>query len=230
MRRTRRFTAGPLLFLSVLAGCRDEVLSPTAAPVQAPSAVAPAPLSLAPQGRPTLSLGGGLPDSTATDFTVGPAGGAFFAGNHAVVFPAGSICDPATSSYGPGTWDSPCTPLQSSLRIHAEVRRVNGQTAVDFTPALRFVPSNSPARWVWIFMYTPEAIGTSDLSRFNIMWAPALGAAPVDESLADPTLRTYVDTWQGLSIRRIKHFSAYETGGYGVGAGRSCDPSTGSGC
>jgi hypothetical protein len=220
MRRTRWITAGPLLVLSALAGCRDGVVSPAERPIEAPSVAAPAPMSLAPQGRPRLDLTGSLPDSASVDFTVGPNGGAFFTGNHAVVFPAQSVCDPATSSYGPGTWDSPCTPLQTSIRVHAEVRRVNGQTAVDFTPSLRFVPSSNPARWVWLLMYTPSAIGTStDISRYNILWESAIGAPAVDEAPSDTTLRTYVDTWQGTSLRRIKHFS-----GYVSTEGRSCDP------
>lgn len=222
MRRTGWFIAGPLLVLSALAGCRDGVVSPAERPIEAPPAAAPAPMSLAPQSRPALDLAGGLSDSASVDFTVGPNGGVFFTGNHAVVFPAQAVCDPATSSYGPGTWDSPCTPLQTSIRVHAEVRRINGKTAVDFTPSLRFVPSSNPARWVWLLMYTPSAVGTTtDLSGYNILWESALGAPPVDETVSDPTLRTYVDTWQGISLRRIKHFS-----GYISPQGRNCDPST----
>ena len=222
MRRTSWITAGPVLFLSVLAGCRDAIVSPGAAPIAAPTAFAPAPVSLAPQGRPTLTLAGGLPDSASVDFIVGPNGGIFYTGNHAVVFPSQSVCDPATSSYGPSTWDQPCTPLQSPLKVHAEVRNASGQTWVDFTPSLRFAPSNSPAKWVWIVMYAPQAVGaTTDLSRFNILWAKSIGGATVDESSTDPSLRTYVDTWQGISLRRIKHFS-----GYTLQSGRTCDPAT----
>jgi hypothetical protein len=219
MRRTSWFTASSLLTIAALAGCRDGVVSPTATQFGAPSAAsAPAPISLAPQGRPTLTLSGGLPDSTAVDFVVGPTGGIFYTGNHAVVFPSQSICDPATSSYGPGTWDQTCTPLQSQLKVHAEVRRANGVTSVDFTPSLRFVPSPYAAKWVWMIMYTPEAIGsTSDHSSFNILWASTLRGATVDEAVGDSTLRTYVDTFSGLSIRRIKHFS-----GYLRGAERDC--------
>jgi hypothetical protein len=210
MRRNRWNIAGPLLLLSALAGCREGVVSPAERPIEAPFA-APAPMSLAPAGRPTFDLVGGLPDSASVDFIVGPNGGRFDAGNHAVVFPSQSVCDPATSSYGPGTWDDPCTPLQTSISVHAEVRRANGQTRVDFTPSLRFVPSSNPARWVWLAMYTPTAVGSADLSQFNILWESALGAAPIDETPSDASLRTYVDTWQGVSLRRIKHFSGYVT-------------------
>lgn len=221
MPRTSWFTAGPLLLLVALAGCRDGVVSPTtSSQLSAPLGAAPAPMSLAPQARPSLTLTGSATDSASVDFYVGPNGGIFFAGNNAVVFPSQSVCDPATSSYGPTTWDQPCAPLQSLLKVHAEVRRINGGTWVDFTPSLRFVPSTNPARWVWMVMYTPQATSAStDLSAFNILWASSIGGVTVDETPTDPTLRTYVDTWQGISIRRIKHFS-----GYALPGGRTCDP------
>jgi hypothetical protein len=104
--------------------------------------------------------------------------------------------------------------------VHAEVRRVNGQTAVDFTPSLRFVPSTNPARWVWLVLYTPSAIGSTDLTEFNILWESGFGAPAVDETPLDSSLRTYVDTFQGTALRRIKHFS-----GYAIAGGRTCDPS-----
>ena len=219
MRRNRWNIAGPLLLLAALVSCREGVVSPAAGPIEAPQAAAPAPMSLAPQGRPHLDLVGGLPDSASVDFVISPNGGIVDLGNHAVVFPANSVCDPATSSYGPGTWDAPCSPLQAPIKVHAEVRRTNGQTAVDFTPSLRFVPSNDPARWVWLVLYTPSAVGKSDLSGFNILWESAPGAPAIDETPLDSSLRTYIDTWQGLSLRRIKHFSGYVEGGYWTGDG-----------
>jgi len=216
MRRTSWITVGPLLSLGLLAGCRESAVSP----IEVPAIAAPAPMSLAPADRPSLQLAGGLPDSAAADFVVGPRGGAFYTGNHAVVFPAQSICDPATSGYGPAVWDAPCTTLQTPLRVHAEVRRKDGRTWIDFTPSLRFAPSNNPARWVWMMMYTPEARGaTGDLSRFNVLWAQQIGGATVDETPLDASMRTYVDTWMGTSMRRIKHFS-----GYVASSGRACNP------
>lgn len=223
MRRNSWTLAGPIALLA-LAACQDGVVSPSASRIAAPVGVSPAPMSLAPQGRPTLSLTGGLPDSAAADFVVGPSGGLFLTGNHAVVFPAGSVCDPATSSYGPGTWDAPCAPLASPIRVHAEVRRSNGKTSIEFSPDLRFVPSSNSAKWVWLVLYSPDAVGaSSDLSRFNVLWAPTRGATLVDETLVDPTLRTYVDTMLGISVRRLKHFSMYESG-YGLTSGKECDP------
>jgi hypothetical protein len=63
-------------------------------------------------------------------------------------------------------------------------------------------------------MYTPDAAGTTDLSKYNILWARSIGGETVDESTSDSTMRTYVDNVSGLSLRRIKHFSGFtiETG------------------
>lgn len=213
MRRNYWVVVASVLVIGVLTGCSDSVVAPSAAPSAAPvSAMS------APTGHPTLSLSGTNGNNGVTQFTVTPAGGVFYVGNHAVVFPANSICDPATSTYGEGQWDVPCTPLNRPLTITARVSTANGVRAVDFSPEIRFVPSASSSHWVWIFMYTPEARGARDVSQFQILFSPWLGATPVNDAAADPTLRTYVDTWSGLSFRRIKHFT-----GYSAGAGFTCD-------
>ena len=153
------------------------------------------------------------PDSTSADFTVTPTGGTFRMGKHAIWFPANAICDPATSSYGPGTWDQQCPVLNRSIDIHAEVRKIDGKEWVDFTPALRFRPHQSYEKWVWIYMRADGAL-LANAADFNILYTPSFGAAGIDESLEDATLRTYVSG--GYVYRRIKHFS-----GYMVASGRS---------
>lgn len=203
--------------LAALAGCSDNTFVAPTAQQSATTASAPVTMMMAPQGRPSLSLMGTGPTNTSVDFTVGPQGGVFFVGNHAVVFPKRSICDPARSTYG--DWDSACPTIGKPIQIHAVVRNEGGRTWVDFSPELRFAPSADPSRWVWMFMYTPDARGaTGDLSRFNILYAQSIGGVTVDDAAGDPTLRTYVDTRTGVSVRRIKHFS-----GYTASAGRSCD-------
>lgn len=213
MRRTNWKTVSTLVTMVVLAGCQEQVTSPVAQKV----ANAPVAASFAPEGRPSLSLTVSSTSNTSADFTVGPNGGVFFVGNNAVFFPARSICDPATSGYGVGTWDNPCTPATSGIAIHAEVRTLNGRSWVDFSPALRFVPSNDASKWVWMIMYAPGAANAADLTKYNIFYAPTIGGALVDETVADPTLRTYVDR-SGLSMRRIKHFSGYTSSAI------TCDP------
>ena len=210
MRRNYWVVVASVLVMGVLEGCRDNLVAPAAAPSAAPAAAV-----LAPAGHPSLSLNGSGQDGTA-DFTVDPRGGVFFVGNHAVVFPANSICDPATSGYGDDLWDAPCATISAPIQIHAVARG----GAVDFTPELRFAPSSNPTRWVWVVMYTPQAKGSSN-ANVSILFAPALDAPPVNDALSDPTLRTYVDKQSGVSFRRIKHFS-----GYIISTGDRCtDPS-----
>jgi hypothetical protein len=207
MRRMNWKTVSTLITMITIAGCQENVSSPTLAP-----SASTARLSAAPQGRPqpALSLSGDAGSlNGSTDFSVGPSGGLFYTGSHAVYFPAGSICDPS-SSYGPGTWDDACEPLRSTITVHADVRTTAAGTSVDFSPSLRFTPSSVPSRWVWMYMYTPQATNYSgDLSRFTILYAAHPGDVGIDESIGDPTLRTYVDTRSGISLRRIKHFSGY---------------------
>ena len=215
MRRNYWVVVASAVVIGVLTGCSENtVVAPAAF-----SPSAPALIKSAPAGRPQLALSGNSVENGTAQFTVNPSGGIFFVGNHAVVFPARSICDPATSSYGEGQWDAPCTPLNRPLTITARLSSANGVRAVDFSPEIRFVPSANPAHWVWIFMYTPEARGAEDLSPFAILFSPSLGATPVNDALTDSTLRTYVDTRSGVSYRRIKHFT-----GYSVGAGFADTP------
>jgi hypothetical protein len=207
--------------IAAIAGCSDNTFVAPTAQQSASNVSAPTTMMMAPPDRPSLSLSGTGPMNTAVDFTVGPQGGVFFIGNHAVVFPKRSICDPARSTYG--DWDSSCPTIGKPIQIHAVVRNENGRTWVDFSPELRFAPSADPSRWVWMYMYTPEARGAQgDLSRFNILYARSIGGVTVDDAAGDPTLRTYVDTRTGISMRRIKHFS-----GYTASAGRICDALSG---
>src|SRR4051812_37500224 len=123
----------------------------------ADQAVAPAVRhSARPAGAPSLDVitNSVAPDSMSADFTVTPSGGMFALGNNAVYFPANSICDPETSSYGEGHWDEACTPLDHAIDFHAEVRRDDdsGRSWVDFTPAVRFVPTDDPNQTVWMLM------------------------------------------------------------------------------
>lgn len=218
MRSFKWKTVSTLVTMIAVAGCQESVSAPQG------SSTSPVSMMLAPAGSPQLSLGGKAADAGDVDFTVTPKGGVFLLGNHAVVFPAHSICDPSASSYGPGTWDAPCVPLQGALKIHATIRTTTLGTWVDFSPSLRFLPSNDPQASVYIYMYTPGVIGATDLSRYSILWAPAIGANGVDDAAADASVRTYVDTKSGVSMRRIKHFTGYLTS-----SGR-CDPTTDPDC
>jgi hypothetical protein len=196
-RRIRWITV--LASVAVIGACAD-------------SSVAPTIDSSLPGGAPRASIVGVsmASDATSADFTVTTSGGYFQMGKHSIYFPPRSICDPATSGYGREFWDKACEEIRGQVNIHAELRQQDGREWIDFTPELRFKPSQNPSEWVWIFMRTDAAMLNPSLS---ILWSPAIGVAGIDESLEDPTLRTYV-SW-GYAYRRIKHFS-----GYNVTAGR----------
>jgi hypothetical protein len=159
--------------------------------------------------RPDVIVTNMSADSTSADIDVTPTGGKFTLGKHGIYFPAGSICDPATSTYGVSEWDQPCTPATEPVHIHAELSVVDGHESIDFTPALRFVPTDDPTRFVWLYMRS-DSTNVADPSHFNLAYAPFLGSEPVDESHADSTMRTYVWPQGGIVFRRVKHFSGYQ--------------------
>jgi hypothetical protein len=120
-----------------------------------------------------------------------------------ITFPyaAGSICDPASSSYGPGTWDSPCAPASRPVRITAKswVAKKTGKLATEFQPALRFVPGR-PAM---------VALTLKDAALAGTRVDYCADGTCVDESAADPSLATQLDAPNGFARRAIKHFSGY---------------------
>ena len=223
-RGTRRRNVGAIVLLALaLAACTDNE-------VAAPEALAWGGLSVgrAPAGIPSADVivHEIAADSMSAEFTVTPTGGVFRLGTNAIYFPAHSICDPATSTYGPGQWDAPCAPLTAPIRFRAEIRHIAGRSWIDFTPAVRFVPTNDPANAVWLYMKTAAVSADTEEAnrsarRMSILYSPALGVRGVNEALTDPSLKTYVWLEGGVAFRRIKHFS-----GYNVYSGRSSDADT----
>ena len=189
--------------VALLAACSaaDQVAAPKLSRVQKPA------------GAPSLDviMNAVAPDSMSADFTVTPTGGLFTLGKHAVYFPANSICDPETSGYGPEFWNAPCQPLDHAMDFHAEIRAgADGATWIDFTPAVRFVPSDDPNQTVWLLMKAGADITTDNYQGFALKWMPT--GSPdqvVDESLTDASLTTYVDLERDIVFRRVKHFSGY---------------------
>lgn len=155
------------------------------------------------------------PDRRSAQFSVTPSGGWFTLGQHAVYFPPNVICDPGQSDYGPESWDAPCATARRPIRIHATIVDDAHQSYIRFSPDLRFAPSANEARWVWLFMQVPrnqvprnERDGI--LAQYRILWSPGGAQPAVDESLSDPTLRTFYSRSQQTVFRRIKHFSGYQ--------------------
>src|SRR5687768_10882708 len=58
-------------------------------------------------------------DSIIVNLRVTPTGGWYAIGKSGVYFPPNSICEPATTSYGPTEWDKPCTPATRDIHIVA---------------------------------------------------------------------------------------------------------------
>jgi len=205
-----------------IAGCSDVATSPRDASTRA----------LSPGTVPTLDFSPSLLFNglQTTSFTVTSAGGKFSIGNglYTISFPANSVCDPATSSYGPGTWDAPCTTLADgqSITVTATFGFTNHGLAIDFSPALRFNPSTEVR--IATTVYAPVlttfasyfAANPSSLHFLGIYYAPDLGSAGTTDAAFDSSLVTHVNLSTGLVWRRVKHFS-----GYSVTTGLPCDPS-----
>jgi hypothetical protein len=185
----------------LLAACTDRALGPK--PTLPPGAP-----------RPDIIMNVVAPDSMSADFTVTPSGGTFILGQHAVVFPANSICDPATTAYGPDQWDQPCTPVDTAVTFHAEIRGDSVGSGIYFSPSVRFVPTDDPNQYVWLLLKVPGALNTTEPQRFPMMWQPDGSTENIDEAATDPTLKTYLWTGGGIAFRRIKHFSGYNCWGF----------------
>lgn len=129
-----------------------------------------------------------------------------------IEFPAGSVCDPEKSSYGAAEWDKPCAaarrPITATVRAWLDSA---GHPRVDFTPAIRFVPSVLPTGWVMLTLTDARAAGDSTMT---ILSCAQSGQACVSEASGDSTMTTHRNAAAGQMTRRIKHFS-----GYMVGAG-----------
>jgi hypothetical protein len=201
------------LLALALAGCGGDKL---AGPGNGPSVLGGVSIGRAPSGVPRADviIHHMADDSGSADFTVTPSGGVFTLGPHAIFFPANAICNPATSSYGPTEWDAPCDVLTEPIRFHAEIRVHEGRSYVDFTPAVRFVPTNDPANAVWLYMKTSALSTDPDsaiaaLRRMSVRYSMSIGDIGINEARADSTLRTYVWLDGGIAFRRVKHFSGY---------------------
>jgi hypothetical protein len=198
-RRARSMVVA-LLALGTLttAACSDSAspLAPTSAPRIVPDA------SFGTSTVTKVVVG----DTTITTITLQPGhktGTVQLGNDNRIKFPNGasSVCDIATSSYGPGTWDAPCKPSAVPVVITAKTwTDARGLTHADFQPALRFVPSDE----IVLSMKNRDGLITDDM---RIDFCSALGC--VNEGATDPTVTTKLDKKAKNAFRRIKHFSGY---------------------
>ena len=143
-------------------------------------------------------------------FTLDPSKGqTLLFGPHKVSFPAYSVCDPATSGYGDGTWDTPCQPLQAPLTVTATFTLVDDHAYIDFQPSLRFVPAGADQRDRWVILSMREWEGIDSKGAYSILWQRPFDGLWVDEGAEDPTMASWIDPTTNSVSRRIKHFSGY---------------------
>ena len=192
MRTRTRFDLATISLMGLIVACSDRSAS------------------LGPDVAGAPSLSRVEPTATGFQFTVDPTKHETFVymGEHKIVFPAYSICDPATSSYGPTEWDKPCQPLTTPITIAADTMTVNGHPHLRFSPDLRFVPSVDPRNWVMLYMKDPSASDPLVGPTLTILWEAPDGTL-IDETLSDPTLVTQVQGSSSIVYRRVKHFSGF---------------------
>ena len=131
-------------------------------------------------------------------------------GNELVSFPAGAICDIATSGYGAAFWDKPCQPQKGSVVITATVLEdADGMPYVDFQPAMRFSPDTE------VMLFLRQGRNTAKKELF-INYCNNVGYC-YDESLTDASLKPFRVGNSPVLGRRVKHFS-----GYMIGSGPNC--------
>ena len=208
MRAGKTFYGLALAAVAAVAGCADGARAPTEA-TPATSRIA---AHRGAFGSQVTTVSG----DTVTDVITLRAdrGGDFrLGGQHWIHFPESAVCDPATSSYGPGEWDAPCRPVKGQVRITAvSYRDASGHPRVDFSPELRFVSGRKSNDWVYLALADSTAAAWA---QPVINYCGPDGGC-VDESVSDASLVTHKSLKHGLVFRRIKHFS-----GYMISAGRT---------
>jgi len=216
---TRIAAAGAVVAALAIGGC-SESTAPTASSRG---------LRVGADGRPDLRPSGLFGGPRSATFTVTAAGGSFDVGMFTVNFPANSICDPNTSGYGPGTWDSPCNTLADGQSVTVTATygfTLRGGPVVDFATNLRFNPKTTVT--ISTDAYAPVLtffrnywLGNPDALRyFGMYYTSDFGATGLTDAGLDASLGTHVNLTTGIVWRRIKHFS-----GYNVSSGLPCDPS-----
>lgn len=198
-----------------------------------------APTSTAtPSGLQTLTAFGGATsavrgdrraedDATPFTFVLRARGGKVRIGGFWLDYPARSVCDPATSGYGPEYWTMPCSTLGTDITITAKVWTEDGRTHADFSPDIRFDPSRDVTISARVNELKGQLVSEDWVSMFAIWYSTRVGddRLLIDETALFPELASVFETRHGratgLVTRKIYHFS-----GYYVRSGRVCDDSS----
>lgn len=133
----------------------------------------------------------------------------YFFGEHWIYFPAYSICDPATSGYGPTLWDTQCSPLRTSIDVTVQWNHRGGHAYANFSPELRFVPAQGRNRTQWVILGLRDHKRIKDTQSYQMLYNAPGTTTWIDESQTDPTLKAWLDRYTNTVLQRIKHFSGY---------------------
>jgi hypothetical protein len=209
-----RWSSALLLVLAAASACSDAPMAPRATERPAFDIEALQPLE--------ARYGAGNPgradeEDIVSVLTIDPnVSRTYTFGQSWIYFPARSICDPATSGYGPTLWESPCAAITQPIKVTVHWSAKGGHAYARFTPELRFVPADarSVSRWVILSLHDQRRI--RELSSYSILYNGTGTAGWIDESITDSTLRAWIDPLHNSVVRRVKHFS-----GYMVAAARS---------
>jgi hypothetical protein len=218
-----------LVVAAAASACSDAPSAPRAAERQAPYDVtALQPLDA--RGGVSAQMGGpksGSDDENTLDITVDPNVSRSYAfGENWIYFPAHSICDPATSGYGVGTWDTPCTALNTPVTITVHWSSKGGLAYARFEPAIRFAPADERSVFRWVILSLHSNRKLQNVDAYTILYDAGGSLGWVDESLTDPTLHAWINPFTNSVSRRIKHFSGYMlASGYSTGLGGLGDAS-----
>ena len=228
-----RRSAALLLVLAAASACSDGPSGPRAATPRAPYDVATLQPLDARGGVSAEMQGTRGPKAANSDsenvlaITVDPnVSRAYAFGQNWIYFPAHSICDPATSGYGIGTWDTPCTPLRAPISVTVHWSNQGGLGFARFDPALRFVPADARDVSRWVILSLHDSKNVRSTSDYSILYNAGGSIGWIDESLTDPTLHAWADPLTNSVSRRIKHFSGYMlASGFAGGMGGISDAS-----
>ena len=219
MRRSLPVVLGLAAGAALFTACRDSAVAPQ-------DAASPVRLDVAPVSFAQLA---GSTGGVSVTVTIDPRRETIYSdGINTVRFPAGSICDPATSSYGAGTWDQPCAAATAPISLPITLSLRSSRLHVEFGRDLRFVPSSDPARHVTLTVSNPAVAYTSEsLRRYAVFYVPSGSSTLIDEAAADPSVVTVVRRSEGTVVRRLKHFTGYNVH---LGIYDDCEPGVDDGC
>jgi hypothetical protein len=186
----------------------------------APSLSAPPSVSASPALR-------ALATPTSTDFVIPVAGGhiAILGGVYDLDVPANAVCDPqaedSQAGYAAGAWDADCTPATSDITVHATLMWTHNRLWVDFSPAIRFVPSQTVTLSTDLMAGAVRYYAARDAAgyaydnsngrsrKWGIAYSSEIDGRPIDDSKADASVHTQIDFATGKIGRRVRHFSGY---------------------